>query len=117
MIDKETGEMVDLTKEDMDAVAKAFRREERRTRIKRLLFLHRCLMSVVVAACALVLALVWWLIREDLLADCEEIRRNPQGALARVHRRATGETVYGICDRAARAVFLLPDEGRSTDGD
>lgn len=107
--------MVDLTKEDMDAVAKASEREESEERFER--FLDRVWNAVLVLGTLAFIALVWWLVRERELAGIEERQRNPQGALARAQRAAEGEAPVRFCRAAARVVFLLPDEGRSADGD
>ena len=98
-----------MTKEDMDAVEKAFEREEQEARFER--FLDRLWNVVLVVAAAAFLALVWWLVREKELADMEERRRDPQGAAARAWRAAEGEAPFRVCRAGARAVFLLPDEG------
>lgn len=109
MTDKETGEMIDMTKEDMDAVEKAFAEEEREERFER--WLDRLWNAVLVLAALAFLALVWWLVREKELADMEARRRDPQGAGARAWRAAEDEAPVRVCRAAARAVFLLPDEG------
>lgn len=107
--------MIDLTKEDMDAVEKAFEREEAEERFERRL--DRLWNAVIVVAALAFLALVWWLVRERELAGIEERRRDPQGASARAWRAAGGEAAVRVCRAGARAVFLLPDEGGAADGD
>lgn len=101
--------MVDLTKEDMDAVERAFAKEEAEERFER--WLDRLWNAVLVLGALAFLALVWWLTREKELADMAERRRDPQGASARAWRAAGGEAPFRVCRAAARAVFLLPDEG------
>ena len=108
MTDKETGEMIDLTKEDMDAVERAFAKEEAEERFER--WLDRIWNAVLALGALAFLALVWWLVREKELADMEERRRDPQGAAARAWRAAGGEAPFRVCRAAARAVFLLPIE-------
>ena len=58
MTDKETEEMIDLTKEDVDAVERAFRREEQEARFER--WLDRVWNAVLVLCALAFLALAWW---------------------------------------------------------
>ena len=101
--------MIDLDKEDMDAVERAFADEERAERRERMLDILSCVLTV---ACAIVfLALCWLLIRQREAADAELRARNPNGAEARVERRLMAEDpAYRLCRRATGAVFALPKE-------
>ena len=99
--------MIDLGKEDMDAVERAFAEEERRERVLDVL----SGVLTVVGALAF-LALCWLLIREREAADAERRARDPQGAAARVERRMMEEdAAYRLCRRAEAVVFALPKEG------
>ena len=100
--------MIDLGKEDMDAVERSFANDERAERERR----ERVLSGVLTVAGAIAfLALCWLLIREREAADAERRARDPQGAEARVERRLMAEdAAYRICSRASGAVFALPKE-------
>ena len=101
--------MIDLDKEDMDAVERAFADEERAERRERMLDMLSCVLTAV--GVIVFLALCWLLIRQREAADAERRARDPQGAEARVERRLMAEdAAYRICRRAAAAVFALPKE-------
>ena len=103
---KWSSEMIDLDKEDMDAVERAFADEER---AERMLDMLSCVLTVVGAI--VFLALCWLLIRSRESADAERRARDPQGAAARVERRLMAEdAAYRLCRRASGAVFALPKE-------
>ena len=101
--------MIDLDKEDMDAVERSFAEEDRAERRKRVLdVLDGVLMLAVAIA---FLALCWLLIRIRETEDAERRARDPQGAAARVERRMMAEdAAYRLCRRASGAVFALPKE-------
>ena len=101
--------MIDLDKEDMDAVERGFAEDERSERRKRVLdVLDGVLMLAVAIA---FLALCWLLIRIRETEDAERRARDPQGASARVERRLMAEdAAYRLCRRASGAVFALPKE-------
>ena len=101
--------MIDLDKEDMDAVERGFAEDERAERRERVLDVLSGLLTV--AGAIAFLALCWLLIREREAADAERRARDPQGAEARVERRLMAEdAAYRICSRASGAVFALPKE-------
>lgn len=101
--------MIDLGKEDMDAVERAFAAEERAERRERALDALSCVITV--AAAIVFLALCWLLIREREAADAERRARDPHCAEARVERRLMEEDpAYRLCRRASGAVFALKKE-------
>ena len=101
--------MIDLDKEDMDAVERAFADEERAERRERVQDMLSCVLTV--AGAIAFLALCWLLIRQREAADAERRARNPQGAEARVERSLIAEdAAYRICRRATGALFALPKE-------
>ena len=101
--------MIDLDKEDMDAVERAFADEERAERRERMLDMLSCVLKVV--GVIVFLALCWLLIRSREAADAERRARDPQCASARVERRLMADDpAYRICRRASGAVFALPKE-------
>ena len=101
--------MIDLDKEDMDAVERSFADIERAERRERVLDVLSGVLTV--AGAIAFLALCWLLIREREAADAERRARDPQGAAARVERRLMAEdAAYRICSRASGAVFALPKE-------
>ena len=101
--------MIDLDKEDMDAVDRAFAEYERAERRERVLDVLSGVLTV--AGAIAFLALCWLLIRSREAADAERRARDPQGAEARVERRLMAEdAAYRICSRASGAVFALPKE-------
>ena len=108
MTDKETEEMIDLTKEDMDAVERAFAKEEAEERFER--WLDRIWNAVLALGALAFLALVWWLVREKELADMEERRRDPQGAAARAGAGGGGRG--GLPRLPRRRAGRLPAAGR-----
>ena len=102
-------EMIDLDKDDMDAVERAFADEERAERRERMLDMLSCVLTV--AGAIVFLALCWLLIRQREAADAELRARDPQGAAARVERRLMAEDpAYRLCRRASGALFALPKE-------
>ena len=103
--------MIDLGKEDMEAVERSFADEDRAERERRERVLD-VLSGVLTVACALAfLALCWLLIREREAADAERRARDPQGAEARVERRLMAEdAAYRLCRRASVAALCLPNE-------
>ena len=95
--------MIDMTKEDMDAVARAFGDEERAERRE------RALAWLIAAAGLAFLALCWWLVRTREAEGMERRAADPQGAEARVERRLMAEdAAYRLCRRASAAVLALP---------
>ena len=101
--------MIDLDKEDMDAVERSFAEDELAERRERVLDVLSGVLTV--AGAIAFLALCWLLIREREAADAERRARDPQGAEARVERRLMAEdAAYRICSRASGAVFALPKE-------
>ena len=101
--------MIDLDKEDMDAVERSFAKDERAERRERVLDVLSVVLTV--AGALAFLALCWLLIREREAADAERRARDPQGAAARVERRLIAEdAAYRLCRRASVAVFALPKE-------
>ena len=101
--------MIDLDKEDMDAVERAFADEERAERRERMLDMLSCVLTV--AGAIVFLAICWLLIRSREAADAERRARDPQGAEARVERRLMAEdAAYRLCRRASGAVFALQKE-------
>lgn len=99
--------MIDLDKEDMDAVELAFADEERAERRERMLYMLSCVLAAVGAI--VFIALCWLLIRQREAADAERRARDPQCASARVERRLMAEDpAYRLCRRATGAVFALP---------
>lgn len=97
--------MIDLDKEDMDAVDRSFAEVERAERRERVLGV------LTVAAALAFLAICWLLIRNREAADAERRARDPQGAAARVDRRlAADDPAYRLCRRASWAVFAIPKE-------
>lgn len=105
--------MIDLDKEDMDAVERAFAEEERAERRERERVLDVLSGVLTVVGAIAFLALCWLLIREREAADAERRARDPQGAAARVERRMMAEdAAYRLCSRASAVVFALPEEAR-----
>ena len=103
--------MIDLDKEDMDAVERAFAEVERAERRERVLDVLSGALTV--AGALAFLALCWLLIREREAADAERRARDPQGAAARVERRlAETDPAYRLCRRASAAALGLPKEAR-----
>ena len=103
--------MIDMTKEDMDAVERAFEVEERAERRERVLDVLSGVLTVVGALAFL--ALCWLLIREREQADAGRRARDPQGAEARVERRLMAEdAAYRLCRRASAVVLALPEGAR-----
>ena len=101
--------MIDLDKEDMEAVERAFAEDERAERRERVLDVLSGVLTV--AGALAFLALCWLLIRQREAADAERRARDPQGAEARVERRLAAEdAAYRLCRRALVAVFALPKE-------
>lgn len=101
--------MIDLDKEDMDAVERSFADIERAERRERVLDVLSGVLTV--AGAIAFLALCWLLIREREAADAERRARDPQGAAARVERRlAADDPAYRLCRRASAAVFALQKE-------
>ena len=101
--------MIDLDKEDMDAVERSFAEEDRAERRERVLDVLSGVLTV--AGAIAFLALCWLLIREREAADAERRARDPHGAEARVERRLMAEdAAYCLCRRASGAVFALPKE-------
>ena len=99
--------MIDMTKEDMDAVARAFEEEELAERRERAL--DNALAWLIAAAGLAFLALCWWLVRTCEAEGMERRAADPQGAEARVERRLMAEDAsYRLCRRASAAVFALP---------
>lgn len=99
--------MVDMTKEDMDAVARAFEDEERRERRERAI--EHALTWLVVAAALAFLALCWWLARTREAEGAARRAADPHGAEARVERRLMEtDAAYRLCRRASAAVLALP---------
>lgn len=97
--------MIDLDKEDMDAVERAFAEEDRAERRERVLGVLK------VAGAIAFLALCWLLIRSREAEDAERRARDPQGAEARVERRMMAEdAAYRLCRRAAASALCLPKE-------
>lgn len=100
--------MIDLDKDDMDAVDRAFAEVERAERRERVLDVLSGTLTV--AAALAFLALCWLLIRSREAADAERRARDPQGAEARVERRMMAEdAAYRLCRLASGAVFALPE--------
>ena len=103
--------MIDLDKDDMDALERGFAEDERAERRKRVLDVQSGLLTV--AAALAFLALCWLLIRSREAADAERRAREPQGAEARVERRLAAEdAAYRICRRASASALCLPKEAR-----
>ena len=101
--------MIDLDKEDMDAVERAFADEELAERRERVLDVLSGVLTV--AGAIAFLALCWLLIRQREAADAELRARNPNGAEARVERRLMAEdAAYRLCRRESASVFALPKE-------
>ena len=101
--------MIDLDKDDMDAVERGFAEDERAERRERVLDVLSGVLTL--AGAIAFLALCWLLIREREAADAERRARDPQGAAARVERRLMAEdAAYRLCRRASGAVFALPKE-------
>ena len=101
--------MIDLDKDDMDAVERAFAEDERAERRERVLDVLSGVLTV--AGALAFLAICWLLIREREAADAERRARDPQCAEARVERRLMAEdAAYRLCRRATGAVFALPKE-------
>ena len=101
--------MIDLDKEDMDAVELAFAEDERAERLERVLDVLSGVLTL--AGAIALLALCWLLSRSREAADAERRARDQQGAEARVERRLMAEDpAYRLCRRASRAVFALPKE-------
>ena len=100
--------MIDLDKEDMDAVERSFAEDDRAERAERR---ERVLGMLTVAGAIAFLALCWLLIRSREAADAERRALDPQGAEARVERRLMAEDAdYRLCRQASVAVFALPKE-------
>lgn len=101
--------MIDLDKEDMDAVERSFADIERVERRESVLDVLSGVLTV--AGAIAFLALCWLLIRSREAEDAERRARDPQGAAARVERRMMAEdAAYRICRRASGAVFALTKE-------
>ena len=101
--------MIDLDKDDMDAVERGFAEDERAERRERVLDVLSGVLTV--AGAIAFLAICWLLIRERKAADAERRARDPQGAEARVERRLAAEDpAYRLCRRATGALFALPKE-------
>ena len=101
--------MIDLDKEDMDAVERGFAEDDRSERRERVLDVLSCVLTL--AGALAFLALCWLLIREREAADAERRARDPQGAAARVERRLMAEDAsYRLCRLASWAVFALQKE-------
>lgn len=101
--------MIDLDKDDMEAVERSFAEDERAERRERVLDVLSGVLTV--AGAIAFLALCWLLIREREAADAERRARDPQGAAARVERRMMAEdAAYRLCRRASGAVFALQKE-------
>ena len=101
--------MIDLDKDDMDAVERGFAEDERAERRERVLDVLSGVLTL--AGAIAFLALCWLLIRSREAADAERRARDPQGAAARVERRLMAEdAAYRLCRRASGAVFALPKE-------
>ena len=101
--------MIDLDKEDMDAVERAFAEDERAERRERVLDVLSGVLTL--AGAIAFLALCWLLIRQREEADAERRARDPQGAEARVERRLMDEdAAYRLCRQATCTVFALPKE-------
>lgn len=101
--------MIDLDKEDMDAVERSFADIERAERRERVLDVLYCVLTV--AGAIVFLALCWLLIRQREAADAERRALDPQGAEARVERRLMAEdAAYRLCRLASGSVFALPKE-------
>ena len=101
--------MIDLDKDDMDALERGFAEDDRSERRERMLDVLSGVLTL--AGAIAFLALCWLLIREREAADAERRARDPQGAAARVERRLMAEdAAYRICSRASGAVFALPKE-------
>ena len=101
--------MIDLDKDEMDAVERSFADEERAERRERMLDMLSCVLTAVGAI--VFLALCWLLIRQREAADAERRARDPQCAAARVERMLMAEDpAYRLCRRATGAVFALPKE-------
>ena len=96
--------MIDLDKEDMDAVERGFAEDERSERRERMLDVLSGVLTL--AGAIAFLALCWLLIRNREAADAERRARDPQGAEARVERRLMAEdAAYRLCRRASASVF------------
>lgn len=101
--------MIDLDKEDMDAVERSFAEEDRAERRERVLDVLSGLLTV--AGALAFLALCWLLIRNREAEDAERRARDPQGAEARVERRLMADdAAYRLCRRASGTVFALQKE-------
>ena len=101
--------MIDLDKEDMEAVERAFADEDRAERRERVLDVMEVVLTV--AGAIAFLALCWLLIRIRETEDAERRARDPQGAAARVERRLMAEDpAYRLCRRAAASALCLPKE-------
>ena len=101
--------MIDLDKEDMDAVERAFAEEDRAERRERVLDVLSGVLTV--AGVLAFLAICWLLIREREAADAERRARDPQGAASRVERRLMAEdAAYRLCRRASASALCLPKE-------
>ena len=104
--------MIDLDKEDMDAVERSFADIERAERAERRERVLDVLSGVLTVAGAIAfLALCWLLIRSREAEDADRRARDPQGAAARVERRLMAEDAsYRLCRRASGAALGLPEE-------
>ena len=101
--------MIDLDKEDMDAVERGFAEENRAERRERVLDVLSGVLTI--AGAIAFLALCWLLIRNREAEDAERRARDPQGAEARVERRLMAEdAAYRLCRRASGAALGLPKE-------
>lgn len=101
--------MIDLDKDDMDALERGFAEDDRSERRERMLDVLSGVLTL--AGAIAFLALCWMLIREREAADAERRARDPQGAEARVERRLMDEdAAYRLCRRASGTVFALPKE-------
>lgn len=103
--------MIDLDKDDMDAVERSFADIERAERERRERVLDVLSGVLTVAGAIAFLSLCWLLIRSREAADAERRARDPQGAAARVERRLMAEdAAYRLCRRAAASALCLPKE-------
>ena len=101
--------MIDLDKDDMDAVERGFAEDERAERRERVLDVLSGVLTV--AGAIAFLALCWLLIRIREAEDAERRARDPHGAAARVERRLAAEdAAYRLCRQATCTVFALPKE-------
>ena len=101
--------MIDLDKDDRDAVERPFAAEDRAERRERVLDVLSGVLTL--AGAIAFLALCWLLIRSREAADAERRARDQQGAEARVERRLMDEdAAYRIGRRASASALCLPKE-------